>query len=361
MWKSLAVTVFIVTSLLGRPCTASVQPSAPVPPTHVIIDPPLPAFNSAKPESANEQRPPQVKPLAWFLRPDFLIVWVTIAYAFISWLTVRATSRQANTMEAQAKDARDSAAAAAAIAQDTLKAINLQTHHTGQQVAIAIESAKTAQMSGEVALEQLKVMQQQAVEMKAQTAVAKTSAEAALLNAKALINAERPWVYPTITIFGPLTTDANGPRLSVRIQLDNLGNTPAVGMVFEPRMYVMHISKPHLTDERKRMLEELANRAPVLASIAFPKIPVFFNFSISLAAEDVETHQIAEGAGYVVGIVLCVVYRHTLDETARYYTGRIYRLGKPLEKGGALFKIGEDVPVQDLLLIPDSIFPIIAA
>lgn len=124
--------------------------------------------------------------------------------------------------------------------------------------------------------------------------------------------------------------------------------------------YLFGFNSP-LTDERKRILEELANRAPVLASIAFPKIPVVFNYSIGLAAEDVETHQNAEGAGYVVGIILCIVCRHTLHETARYYAGTIYSSGKPLEKGGALFKIGEDVPVQDLLLTPDSIFPIIAA
>ena len=66
----------------------------------------------------------------------------------------------------------------------------------------------------------LKSIEKQVEEMKAQTAVAKTSADAALLNAKALIISERPWLVVSIEVheFDPDT---------YIVRAVNKGNTPA--------------------------------------------------------------------------------------------------------------------------------------
>jgi hypothetical protein len=96
-----------------------------VPPTHAVIDPPLPAPASQPEPTKSDPQTPE-KPLPRFERPEWVIVYITAVYAFISWLTLRAMKRQANTMEQQAADARDSAAAATATAQGTLKAIERQ-------------------------------------------------------------------------------------------------------------------------------------------------------------------------------------------------------------------------------------------
>jgi hypothetical protein len=63
-------------------------------------------------------------------------------------------------------------------------------------------------------------MKQQIGEMKAQTAVAKTSAEAALLNAEALINVERPWLLENIA-------RVRGSDHEWIVSIRNAGNTPA--------------------------------------------------------------------------------------------------------------------------------------
>jgi len=62
----------------------------------------------------------------WVFRPEWMIVWVTLLYAFTAWLTLRAIKRQAETMETQVKDARDAANAATETTEATLEAIQRQ-------------------------------------------------------------------------------------------------------------------------------------------------------------------------------------------------------------------------------------------
>jgi hypothetical protein len=70
-------------------------------PTHVVIDPPLPA-PAGNPEPAISDPHTTEKPLPRFERPEWVIVYITAVYAFISWLTLRAMKRQADIMKRQA-------------------------------------------------------------------------------------------------------------------------------------------------------------------------------------------------------------------------------------------------------------------
>jgi hypothetical protein len=138
MLRSLLIAAIVGANLLWGPSVAKDQQGSshtaqdkasqtqrPVPPTHVVIDPPLPPTNSQPPSPANPDET-QEKPLPRLIRPEWVIVYVTIAYAVFTWLTLRAIRKQADTMEQQATDARNAAAAAVLTTQATLNAINRQ-------------------------------------------------------------------------------------------------------------------------------------------------------------------------------------------------------------------------------------------
>jgi hypothetical protein len=82
--------------------------------------------------------------LRWFLRPEWVIVWITLLYTIITGLTLLAIKRQADLMEQQTKDARDSAAAAALTTKATLKAIKRQALSMRRQTTHLRRSAEAA-------------------------------------------------------------------------------------------------------------------------------------------------------------------------------------------------------------------------
>jgi hypothetical protein len=138
MLKGLAILAVLGAFLCGWPSMAEQKQGAPhaaekktseqaqpVSPTHVVIDPPLPA-RSGQPEPTHpQQEPPQNLTPAW-RRSEWVIVYVTIAYAIIAWLTLTTIKRQANTMQESAQDDRATAAAASITTADTLAAIKRQ-------------------------------------------------------------------------------------------------------------------------------------------------------------------------------------------------------------------------------------------
>ncbi len=155
MWKRLAVIAVFSALLLAWPSVAenqkggahtasstANQAKGPIPPTHVVIDPPLPPSNASQPPPNTEQGGSTERPLPRFERPEWVIVYVTVIYAFIAWFTLLAIKRQADTMERQANDAREAAKEATAIALDTAKA--------------AKDSAKAAQATVEAMKEQIR-------------------------------------------------------------------------------------------------------------------------------------------------------------------------------------------------------------
>src|ERR1019366_9516584 len=136
MWRQLAIAV-LGALLLGPPSVAKDQQSTshatgtnatqnkqPVPPTHIVIAPPLPP-RGGKPESPNSQDQAAEKPLPRFERPEWVIVYVTVVYAFIAWLTLLSIKRQANTMDKQFADAKESGKHTETLAQQAVKQSNL--------------------------------------------------------------------------------------------------------------------------------------------------------------------------------------------------------------------------------------------
>jgi hypothetical protein len=65
-----------------------------------------------------------------------VIVWVTVIYTILTGFTLRAIKRQADLMEEQAKDARNSAVASALTTQSTLEAMQRQAKSMEDQVAL---------------------------------------------------------------------------------------------------------------------------------------------------------------------------------------------------------------------------------
>jgi hypothetical protein len=190
--------------------------------------------------------------------------------------------------------------------------------------------------------------------------------EAGKQAAKQLSLTERPWISPSVYIISPLTADENGIHITLRIELNNVGNSPAVGIWIEPSLYLQHISKPSIVDERKRICEQAVARSPKWGQIVFPKAspPYMQDFTISATAEDVQKSRV--GSGDVVTdmiapeIILCVTYRSTIDEKA-HYTAIIYSLSKLAPKRpNAMFglRVGESVPKEGLMLYGSIFGPI---
>jgi hypothetical protein len=185
-----------------------------VPPTHVVIDPPLPTPPS-QPESTPAQQTSPEKPLPRFERPEWVIVYVTIVYALIAWLTLRTIKRQANLMEQQATDARKASADSAKFATDTLEEMK------AQRLQMAGAMGKQAYEMGE-----------QSAAVRSSARAAEEGAKAALLNAQSLISAERAWVLASIrkTVLPfPYTTMLRMPdTVTCELIFKNYGATPAI-------------------------------------------------------------------------------------------------------------------------------------
>ena len=106
----------------------------------MIIDPSS-ATVHVKAEPDDSKKAPEEKPLPRFERPEWVIVYITAIYVLIAWWTLRAIKRQADTMEMQANEARQSAATATTIAQKAADAalLNAQAIITSERPFIKVE------------------------------------------------------------------------------------------------------------------------------------------------------------------------------------------------------------------------------
>jgi hypothetical protein len=83
---------------LGKPLEKRDRPTQtqqPVPPTHVIIDPSS-ATVHIRSEADDSKKTPEERPLPRFTRPEWVIVYITAIYVFISAWTLIAVNKQAN-------------------------------------------------------------------------------------------------------------------------------------------------------------------------------------------------------------------------------------------------------------------------
>jgi hypothetical protein len=115
MLKNLAIPAVLIAFLLGGPSMAqNKQPSANTPASQPqrnrkILPPPGAVVDMsataplANKEAASQKSNPPEKPLPRFLRPEWVIVYVTIVYAFIAFFTLRAIKTQGDFMKRQAR------------------------------------------------------------------------------------------------------------------------------------------------------------------------------------------------------------------------------------------------------------------
>lgn len=183
----------------------------PTPPTHVVVDPPFPPSNS-QPCPTDHSGQPEEKPLPRFIRPEWVIVYVTVAYSLITLLMWRTIKRQANIMDAQAKDAKESDV-------QTFAVLKEQTDNATISAKAATVTALAADESAKAALAQIEVMKQQASVMERQTGILETSVTIAKKSADAFVNSERARLAVTYSETEPSV---------FRFHAKNSGRSPAL-------------------------------------------------------------------------------------------------------------------------------------
>lgn len=259
-----------------------------VPPTPVNPSPSIPGANSSKPQSnTGTGSPPEGKPLPRFLGPEWVIVYVTAIYtlfAVFQWLTIR---RQANSLDRQIKEARDSSEASARTAADTLEAIRTQAAHMERQAAL---------------------MERQ-LEM-----------------------AERPWLSVEIFPDGDIRYDHLGIIIPVRIEFTNSGKTPAVDIDIEPIFYCLGGDR-NPQKIRDTLIRNMRVNRNLTSYTAFPggKETIPGLLQTHDRKRSFETMRDISGApGDVICAVaiVCVTYRPTFKTDAAYFTGVICDIGR---------------------------------
>lgn len=130
-----------------------------VPPTHVVVEPPLPpiqiqrAADQAQSQSL-EKSPPVYR------RAEWVSVAVAVTYAFIALLTLLAIKRQAGAMEQQIVDFRDAGKAEAEHNRATLTVLERQAINLKRQATWMKLSARAARLNAKAAIESAKVAAQ---------------------------------------------------------------------------------------------------------------------------------------------------------------------------------------------------------
>jgi hypothetical protein len=194
-----------------------------------------------------------------------------------------------------------------------------------------------------------------------QTTAAKNSAETALHTANAFVHSERPWIYPQVALVDDLKYGEQGAQITLDITLNNVGNTPGVGIWIEPQLYVLSPAKPHPIEARNRLCNEITQRKPDLGYVVFPGVPFGQRYIINAVDTEIKSCNqtiFAQGPPdgppcdfYCIAVIVAVAYRTALDDSARYYTGVIYDLQrvdrtKPIPEFG--LRIGQNVPLGHL-------------
>jgi hypothetical protein len=131
LWVAAGALLFSI-AVSGVAGVGQQQPAPTSPPTIVVPE-------------------PQDKPLPRFVRPEWVIVYVTVVYSaftFFQWWTLR---RQAKSLEQQIKDARVANEGASKTAQNTLDAIERQATSMGEQTVLLRESVEAAKAGAEAA------------------------------------------------------------------------------------------------------------------------------------------------------------------------------------------------------------------
>ncbi len=129
----------------GRPVahhTQTDEPAASIVPPPLSAAPATTALKSKLP--AGNADATKDKPLPWPLHPEWMMVWVTLLYTFV-------TSRQLAAMKRQVREAKEAADTSAVTTADTLTALKRQADAMDKQTVILASSVEAAQKAADAA------------------------------------------------------------------------------------------------------------------------------------------------------------------------------------------------------------------
>jgi hypothetical protein len=263
-----------------------------------VIDPPLPRSDDQKPPPAVVKSETAETPLPRFERPEWAIVYVTIIYAFLTLLSWVAIKRQVKIMQSQAKDARDSAAAAAVTAQSTLNAIERQ-----------VESMKTSEAHTE--------------------ALARQAVRQTELTQSQLELSHRPWIALDVVPASTLVFDARGCVLECNFTLTNVGHSVAKHVSLWTEFAIIGIDDQNsVRDKLRDIMKQPQNESSDYGWLLFPgqktveRRGVIANPERVQKSLDKKTFQGLNAIG--LHLVGCVDYPSPLDPKKRHQTSFIF-------------------------------------
>lgn len=180
------------------------------------------------------------------------------------------------------------------------------------QATAAQSAADTAKNS---AANTLIEMQKQSRAMQGEAEAAKRAANT---SAQQLDMTERPWLRMDLALNAPAILDQDGFHVNLKVTLKNVGNSPAIAVMMEPRFFIepQKLGQDlEIRDKQEALCDDMKKRALInltLLPTLFPgsdPVPTNWPMNISKVAVD------AAGRASVPVIVSCVVYRSTFNDT----------------------------------------------
>src|ERR1017187_1808446 len=152
-------------------------------------------------------------------------------------------------------------------------------------------------------------------------------------NVEAFVHSQRPWISVRTALASPLTYDENGAQITLKIEVKNVGQMPAMGVFIFPAIYIDSVpGKLSPPAERARMCEQMRKIRQIGQAI-FPGEPAVYHMAISAPVSDVEAgcatifkDKAAEARMFGAKIIVVVGYGTALDKDASYHTAAIYDL-----------------------------------
>jgi hypothetical protein len=181
---------------------------------------------------------------------------------------------------------------------------------------------------------------------------------------------ERPWVDADVSLEGPLTFNVNGGTLPIKITLRNSGHSPAQNTSVSV-LPLMGSETIKAAGYRPKACQNAVVMMQQAGITLFPGINLGQQNAINFNKDDIEKFKASKefpGSNFSKlpdailspSFLVCIVYKPTFNGASLYHTSYIFDLYKKLPATNVMFKIGEDVP-QDNLLLRFGIFKPIEA
>lgn len=215
-------------------------------------------------------------------------------------------------------------------------------------------------------------------EMKAQSLAMGKNAEAALVASKAAIKqaeisaqaadaakksadtavdqleiAQRPWIDASVRVVGPLTFNANGVTMPLRVTLANVGHSPAIASV-QHELNVLNGTRLMGIVEIRRFCTSSAVTNEVGAIFPGKEVEPNVIYAAEASAADIAESSKHFSGALVATVVFCIAYHSGFDPRASYYTGMSFLIMRndPSVNSRSIIP-GIDIPAANIALVPD--------